>query len=144
MVLGHTATGYKLLPSDSLELPPPDYNDVVDSPPGAVVPQNVSPGSQPSAPPLSELELAAAENPPPPQQVAPPGGGGHSSTDYGGTRGVCVCVCERDREREGGREREREREREGGRKREREKVRVALYSSYTMCKCVQSKIYISF
>ena len=86
LVLGSTTTGYKLLPSDSdsLELPPPDYNEVVNTPPGTVIqppgPQQRIPptgaGSQPSAPPLSELELAAAENPPPSQSVATDGGQG--------------------------------------------------------------------
>ena len=91
LVLGRATTGYKLVPSDSLELPPPDYDDVVDSPPGA--------GSQPSAPPLSELELAAAENPSTHQSAAAPvtsGGPAHrgSSTDYGGTRGRGVYLQE--------------------------------------------------
>ena len=92
LVLGSTTTGYKLLPSDSLELPPPDYDDVVDSPPGIVAPQHqtVPPESQPTAPPLSELELAAAENPSAHQNVGGTGGPlrePRSSTDYGGTRG---------------------------------------------------------
>ena len=101
--LGSTATGYKLLPSDSdsLELPPPDYNDVVNTPPGAAVVQPPSPrqkggtaSSQPSAPPLSELELAAAENPPPPPQPVAAASrqrqhGGTNTTDYG-TGGIPV------------------------------------------------------
>lgn len=80
-------TGYKLLPydSDSLELPPPDYNDVVNTPPGAAVqgPPGRS-GSQPSAPPLSELELVAAESPPP-HTLAAGGGGGRQGRSQRGT-----------------------------------------------------------
>ena len=101
LVLGSPTTGYKLLPSDSLELPPPDYDDVVNSPPGTVAAQHeaVPPGSQPTAPPLSELELAAAENPSTQQTVAGTGGPltePRSSTDYGGTRGKCISTLVRE------------------------------------------------
>ena len=94
-MIGSTTTGYKLLPSDSLELPPPDYDDVVNSPPGTAAPQHetVPPGSQPTAPPLSELELAAAERPSAHRTVAATGGPPaepRSSTDYGGTQGRCT------------------------------------------------------